>query len=156
MYKSAEEELAQLKTAVRYFIGLLEDGTLIGRYDTATRSEIAVALNHLLHKVESLPVQVPERLMQAAAVRAIIEAAEAYDKAARQETEEMVELHMRQVEAAATVRGHVLGVWEQVPSTNLEYQISCVNCGGFVYISHKNIYNLLLDSCERVHIGRDA
>lgn len=152
MQKSAEEALAQLKTAVSYFIGLLEDGTLIGRYDATTRSEIAMALTHLLHKVETLPANVPERLMQAAAVRAIIEAAEAYDKAAKLETEEAIALHMRQVEAAATVRGHVLGVWEQVPSTQLEYQISCLNCAGFVYISHKNIYNLLLDSCERVHI----
>jgi hypothetical protein len=150
--KSAEIELAQLKTAVNYLIGLLEDGSLIARYDKATRIELAVALNHLLHKVEDLPDAVPERLVQAAAVRAIIEASEGYYTAAQAELQENLELHMRQVEATASIHGHLLTAWEQVSGSDLEVQASCKTCGGFVYVSYSSTYNLLLDTCERVHV----
>jgi len=152
MNKPAEIELAQLKTAVNYLIGLLEDGSLIARYDKVTRVEIAVALNHLLHKVEDLPEAVPDRLVQAAAVRAIIEASEGYYAAAQAEMHENLELHMRQAEAAASIHGHILTAWEKVSGSDLEYQASCQVCGGFVYVSHSSTYNLLLDSCERIHV----
>lgn len=152
MSKPAEIELAQLKTAVKYMIGLLEDGSLIARYDKATRIEIAVALNHLLHKVEDLPEAVPDRLVQAAAVRAIIEASEGYYAAAQAEMQENLELHMRQAEATASIHGHILNDWEKVSGSDMEYQASCKMCGGFVYVSHSSTYNLLLDSCERVHV----
>ncbi|NJN55636.1 MAG: hypothetical protein HC804_13325 [Anaerolineae bacterium] len=152
MDKSAEIELAQLKTAVKYLIGLLEDGSLIARYDKATRIELAVALNHLLHKVEDLPDTVPDRLVQATAVRSIIEASEGYYAAAQAEWQENLELHMRQAEANASIHGHRLTDWEQVVGSDLEYQASCKSCGGFVYVSHASTYNLLLDTCERVHV----
>ncbi|MBX3060576.1 MAG: hypothetical protein KF770_29315 [Anaerolineae bacterium] len=152
MDKPAEIELAQLKTAVKYLIGLLEDGSLIARYDKATRIEIAVALNHLLHKVEDLPDAVPDRLVQAAAVRAIIEASEGYYAAAQAEMQENLELHMRQAEATASIHGHVLTDWERVSGSDMEFQASCKMCGGFVYVSHSSTYNLLLDSCERIHV----
>ena len=152
MEKPAEIELVQLKTAVKYLIGLLEDGSLIARYDKTTRIEIAVALNHLLHKVEDLPDAVPDRLVQAAAVRAIIEASEGYYAAAQAEMQESLELHMRQAEATASIHGHILTDWERVSGSDMEYQASCKMCGGFVYVSHSSTYNLLLDSCERIHV----
>lgn len=152
MSKPAEIELAQLKTAVSYLIGLLEDGSLIARYDKATRVEIAVALNHLLHKVEDLPDTVPDRLVQAAAVRAIIEASEGYYAAAQAEMQENLELHMRQAEANASIHGHILTAWEQVSGSDLEFQANCQMCGGFIYVSHSSTYNLLLDVCERIHV----
>jgi hypothetical protein len=152
MSKPAEIELSQLKTAVKYLIGLLEDGSLIARYDKTTRVEIAVALNHLLHKVEGLPDNVPDRLVQAAAVRAVIEASEGYYAAAQAEMQENLELHMRQAEAAASIHGHILSDWERVSGSDLEYQATCKTCGGFVYVSHTSTYNLLLDTCERIHV----
>lgn len=155
MSKSADVELAHLKTAIKYLIGLLEDGTLIARYDKATRVEIGIALNHLLHKVEDLPVNVPERLVQAAAVRSIIEASEGYYAAAQMEMQENLELHMRQAEAGASIHGHTLSEWERVSGSDLEYQATCKMCGGFVYVSHNSTYNLLLDMCERVHIAEE-
>lgn len=151
MSKPAEIELTQLKTAVQYLIGLLEDGSLVTRYDKHTREELGIALNHLLHKVEDLPDNVPERLVQAAAVRAVIEAAEGYYEAEQAELQENLELHMREAEAAASIHGHALTAWEQVAGSDLEYQATCKMCGGFVYVSHNSTYNLLLDTCERVH-----
>ena len=71
MTNSAETELKHLKTAVRYLIGLLEEGSLVPRYDEATRKEIGLVLQHLLHKVEGLPEGVPENLVQGTAVRAL-------------------------------------------------------------------------------------
>jgi len=152
MSKPAEIELAQLKMAISYLIGLLEDGSLIARYDKGTRVEIAVALNHLLHKVEGLPESVPDRLVQAAAVRAIIEASEGYYSAAQAEMQENLELHMRQAEANASIHGHILTDWEQVSGSDLEFQANCKTCGGFIYVSHSSTYNLLLDACERIHV----
>lgn len=152
MSKAADVELAQLKTAVKYLIGLLEDGSLIARYDKATRVEIAVALNHLLHKVNGLPDNVPDRLVQAAAVRAIIEASEGYYAAAHAEMQENLELHMHEAEAAASIHGHILTEWERVSGSDMEYQATCKLCGGFVYVSQNSTYNLLLDTCERMHL----
>ena len=62
------------------------------------------------------------------------------------------ELHMRQAEATASIHGHILTDWEMVSGSDLEYQASCKVCGGFVYVSHASTYNLLLDSCERIHV----
>ncbi|MCP4359073.1 MAG: hypothetical protein GY796_13745 [Chloroflexi bacterium] len=152
MSKPVEIELNQLKTAINYFIGLLEDGSLVYRYDRKTRKEIAIALNHLLHKVEGLPTNIPERLVQAAAVRAVIEAAEGYYEAEQAEMQENLELHMHKAEAAASIHGHILTPWEPVTGSDLEYQATCKGCGGFVYVSHTSTYNLLLESCERMHL----
>jgi len=104
-----------------------------------------------LHKVEGLPDEVPERLVQAAAVRAVIEAAEGYYEAEQAEMQENLELHMREAEAAASVHGHILRKWEAVAGSDLEYQATCKSCGGFVYVSHNSTYNLLLDACEIIH-----
>lgn len=148
MSKSAEIELAQLKTAVHYFVGLLEEGSLVKNYDSATRDEIAGVLELLVEKVEGLPDEVPENLVQAAVVRSIVGAAE---RLRRQESEDFFVRQMREAEAAASIHGHTLSDWEQVPGEEgVEYQAACQDCGGFIYVSLSGTYNLLLDSCERV------
>ncbi len=152
MTKPVNVEYEQLKLAINYLIGLLEDGSLVERYDKDTRLEIGIALNHLLHKVHDLPENVPDRLVQAAAVRAVIEAGEGYYEAEHAEQEEKLELNMREAEASASIHGHDLTEWDRVTGSDMEYQATCKMCGGFVYVSHSSTYNLLLDSCERIHI----
>lgn len=148
MDKSAEIELTQLKTAVHYFVGLLEEGSLVKNYDASTRDEIAVVLELLIEKVEGLPIEVPENLVQAAVVRSIVGAAE---RLRLQESEAFFSRQTREAEAVASIHGHTLSAWEQVSGEGgVEYQAACQDCGGFVYVSLSGIYNLLLDSCERV------
>lgn len=142
--------LKHLESALNYFIGLLEDGTLGPRYHEDTRKEIADALYHLLKKVDGLPDEVPDNLVQASAVRALVEAAESYNRIEQADREERLVLNMREEEAAASIHGHILTEWEQVSGSDMEYQASCTNCGSFVYVSHSSRYNLLLDICERV------
>lgn len=150
MANNPETELRHLKTAVLYLVGLLEEGSLMPRYDEATRKEIGVVLQHLLHKVEGLPDGVPENLVQSTAVRALVEAAAEHDDATKQEQADLLERHMAEAEAWASIHGHQLEEWEQVPGSEMEYQTSCQTCGGFIYISHNSSYNLLLETCERV------
>lgn len=150
MSDKVDIHLNHLESALNYFIGLLEDGELVPRYDEDTRKEIADALYHLLKKVADLPDDVPENLVQATAVRAIVEAQETFNKMAQADRAEQLSLNMREEEAAASIHGHVLTEWEAVSGSDMEYQASCRNCGGFVYVSHSSKYNLLLDSCERV------
>jgi len=150
--KAPENELTQLKTAVRYLIGLLEEGSLVMRYHKKTREEIAEVLRHLLQKVAGLPDEVPENLVQATAVRAIVEASDKYNHLQMSEKEEMLARYTREAEVNASIHGHRLGPWEQVPGSEMEYQATCLNCGGFVYVSHDSKYNLLLESCERIHL----
>jgi hypothetical protein len=150
MSESAEIQLQQLKTAIRYFVGLLEEGSLVPRYDRATRDEIAEVLRHLMMKVEGLPDGVPDNLVQATAVRAIIDAAEKYNAAAREEQNEHLQRNMRQLEVAASIHGHLLSEWQKLSGSAMEYQATCVHCGGFVYVSHDSTFNLLLETCERV------
>lgn len=148
--KPAEIELAQLKTAVHFLIGLLEEGTLVPRYHAQTREELAEVLDHLLQKVNGLPDNVPENLVQATAVRAIVEASEKHSQVEQSERQESLARHMREAETSASIHGHVLSPWEQVSGSDMEYQATCTACGGFIYVSHDSTYNLLLDSCERV------
>lgn len=150
MSNVAEVELAQLKEALRYLAGLLQEGSLVERYHKETREEIADVLWHLLSKVEGLPEGVPKRLVQAAAVRAVIAAADGRSVNAKEEKQEALFRHMREAEASASVRGHSLSEWEVVPGSDMERQASCAGCGGFVYVSHSSTYDLLLDDCERV------
>lgn len=150
MTNSPETELRHLKTAVRYLIGLLEEGSLVTRYDAETRQEIAVVLQHLLHKVEDLPDGVPDNLVQGTAVRALVEAAAEHDEAARQEQTVALERQMCEAEAWASIHGHQLEAWEPVTGSAMEYQIACKACGGFIYVSYNSSYNLLLETCERI------
>ena len=150
MSDKVDIHLKHLESALNYFIGLLEDGELVPRYHEDTRKEIADALYHLLKKVADLPDDVPENLVQASAVRAIVEAQESFAKFEQADRQEKLTLHMREEEAAASIHGHVLSEWEIVSGSDMEYQASCENCGGFVYVSHSSKYNLLLDTCERI------
>lgn len=150
MSNSAETELKHLKMAIRYLIGLLEEGSLVPRYDEGTRKEISVVLQHLLHKVEGLPEGVPDNLVQGTAVRALVEASSDHDDAAQQEQADTLERQMCEAEAWASIHGHQLEPWEQVTGSVMEYQTSCETCGGFIYVSHNSSYNLLLETCERV------
>lgn len=150
MSNPAEIELKNLKLAIRYLIGLLEEGSLVPRYDEATRREIGVVLQHLLHKVEDLPEGVPENLVLGTAVRALVEAAAEHDQATQQEHAAALERQMCEAEAWASIHGHQLEPWEQVSGFAMEYQTNCENCGGFIYVSHNSSYNLLLETCERI------
>lgn len=150
MDKPAEVELTQLKEALTYLVGLLQEGSLLERYHEETRDEIADVLWHLMAKVEGLPEGVPKRLVQAAAVRAVIEATEKRSEGEKEEKQAMLARHMREAEASASIRGHSLSEWELVPGSDMEYQATCAGCGGFVYVSHSSTYDLLLDDCERI------
>ncbi|MFO7683576.1 MAG: hypothetical protein R6X34_26380 [Chloroflexota bacterium] len=148
MSKPAEIELMHLKKAIRYLVGLLEEGSLVTNYDTNTRIEIAEVLDLMADKVEDLPEEVPDNLVQAAVVRAIVGAAERLRK---QETAVFFSRQMREAEAIASIHGHMLSGWEQVASDEgVEFQAACKECGGFIYVTRSGAYNLLLDSCERV------
>ncbi len=149
MSKSAEVELTQLKHAISYLVGLLEEGSLVDRYDKNTREEIASVLQMLVSKVADLPDTIPEHLVQAATVRSIIAAKEKHAEIHLSEEEENLARHMREIEAAASIQGHTLGEWERVSGSKLEYQATCRDCDGLVYISHASTYNLLIDGCVR-------
>jgi hypothetical protein len=151
MSKPAEVELAQLKTALNYLVGLLEEGSLVERYDKNTREEIATVLQLTLTKVADLPDGVPENLVQAAAVRAIIGASEKFTQIEQAAQKEHLARQMREIEASASINGHSLGSWEQVAGSDLEYQATCSICGGFVYISKSSSYDLLTDQCNRLN-----
>jgi len=145
---SVEVKKMQLETAVHYLAGLLEEGSLVQQYDQNTRREIAEVLELMLTKVGGLPENVPDNLVHAAVVRAIVGAAENLHVG---EKEVFLNRQMREVEAFASIHGHVLSNWEPVSGEQgVEYQASCQECGGFVYVSLSGTYNLLLDSCERV------
>jgi hypothetical protein len=150
MTKSVETELKHLKMAVRYLIGLLKEGSLVPRYEAETRMEIGMVLQHLIHKVEGLPDNVPENLVQGTAVRALVEAAAKHDEATQHEQSELLEQQMCEAEAWASIHGHRLEPWEQVAGSVMEYQTACESCGGFVYVNHNSSYNLLLETCERI------
>ena len=151
MTTSAEVKRTQLGTAVYYLAGLLEEGSLVPQYDPNTRQEIAEVLELMLAKVGGLPENVPDNLVQAAVVRAIVGAAENLHMDEALEKEVFLNRQMREVEAFASIHGHVLTGWEPVSGEEgVEYQVSCQECGGFVYVSLSGTYNLLLDSCERL------
>ena len=83
--------------------------------------------------------------------RAIVGAAENLHVDEALEKEVFLNRQMREVEAFASIHGHVLTGWEPVSGEEgVEYQVSCQECGGFVYVSLSGTYNLLLDSCERL------
>ena len=143
-------KLEQLKSALHYLVSLLEEGSLVERYDQNTREEMASVLRLLVEKVDDLPLGVPDNLVHATAVRAIIGASEKSNLAALANRREKLERNQRQVEASASIQGHLLSQWEQVKGSELEFQATCRVCGGFVYVSDSSVYNLLLDDCQRI------
>jgi hypothetical protein len=143
-------KLEQLKNALHYLVSLLEEGSLVERYDRDTREEIASVLRLLVEKVDDLPLGVPDNLVHATAVRAIIGASEKSNLAELANRREKLERNQREVEASASIQGHMLGQWEPVKGSEMEFQATCQVCGGFVYVSDASVYNLLLDDCQRL------
>ena len=150
MSEPNEAKLEQFKTALHYLVSLLEEGSLVERYHRETREELAIVLRLLLEKVNDLPLNVPEHLVQAAAVRAIIGASEKTNLAELEAKQEKLGRNQREVEASASIQGHLLSDWEQVQGSQMEFQAACQVCGGFVYVSDQSVYNLLLDDCQRL------
>jgi hypothetical protein len=143
-------KLEQLKYSLHYLVSLLEEGSLVERYDRDTREEIADVIRLLVEKVDDLPLGVPENLVKATAVRAIIGASEKSNLAELADRRAKLERHQREVEASASIQGHLLGEWEPVKGSEMEIQATCQVCGGFVYVSDASVYNLLLDDCQRM------
>lgn len=150
MNQPDQAKLGQLKYSLHYLVSLLEEGSLVERYDRDTREEIADVIRLLVEKVDDLPLGVPENLVKATAVRAIIGASERSNLAEMAGRREKLERHQREVEASASIQGHTLGEWEPVKGSELEVQATCQVCGGFVYVSDASVYNLLLDDCQRM------
>lgn len=150
MSESDLAKLEQLRSALHFLVSLLEEGSLVERYEKDTREEIAGVLRLLVEKVDDLPLEVPSNLVHAAAVRAIIGASEKSHLAEVADRREKLERNQREVEASASIQGHVLGEWEQVKGSEMEHQATCQVCGGFVYVSDNSVYNLLLDDCQRL------
>lgn len=149
MSNSAEIELTYLKDAINYLAAFLEEGSLVeDRYDKTTREAIALVLGQLVQKVEGLPEGVPPHLVQAVAVRAIIGASDQMTQAGRAELSEELKRRMRDAEAAASVKGCQLSEWELVSDVEMEYQATCTKCGGFVYVSPEDTFDLLPPECS--------
>ncbi len=150
MDQTEQTKLAQLELALHYLVSVLEEGSLVERYDKETRESLADVLRLLVEKVNDLPLNVPDNLVQATAVRSIIGASEQANMAEMASRREQLERRQREVEASASIQGHLLGDWEQVKGSDMEFQATCQVCGGFVYVSDNSVYNLLLDICQRL------
>lgn len=144
-----EMKLAQMVTAVSYLADVLEEGSLVERYDAATREEMALVLRLLLEKVGSLPQETPSHLVQAAAVRAIIAASEEMAAAARQQTLDRMEKLMREATTAAALQGHSLGEWAPTAAGDMRYMAACQVCRGVLYVNEEKLYSLLPEICKK-------
>ncbi len=145
--KPVEKELAQLQTAVSYLADVLEEGSLVRQYDVDTREALALVLRLLLRKVTDLPAGTPPHLVQAAAVRAIVGAAEETAVLARQEKMALLDRHMREAAVSATLQGHSLGPWQSAEEDNMQVMAVCQDCGGVVYVGQSEIFSLLPENC---------
>lgn len=131
-----------LKTAVSYLASVLDEGSLVPHYDQSTRREIAAALTALVEKVDHLPDNTPEHLVQATAVRAIIHAQE---QIAQHKTGGNLEDNKRKAELAFSVLGHHLGDWQT--NDGDEYESICVHCQGIAYANISGFYGFKLKKC---------
>lgn len=132
-----------LKTAVSYLASVLDEGSLVPHYDEGTRREIAAVLTNLLEKVDHLPDGTPEHLVQATAVRAIIQAQEQIEQ---NKTIGDPEANKRKAELAFSVQGHRLGDWQT--NDGKEYEAICEYCQGVVYANASGYYGFQLKSYE--------
>lgn len=131
----------QLRISINFLSAMLEEGTLVARYDDNTREEIADVLRILLDKVEGLPSGVPKPLVEATAVRAIVDASEQYRQSEEEQKRTMIEKRMREAEMMARLKGFSLTKWEQIGTW--EYQISGCDGEGFIYVTPDSTYDLL-------------
>lgn len=151
MEKTADIELKQLKTAMAYLAGLLEEGSLVAQCAQRDRIILAQTLDQMLEKVAGLPAETPDHLVRAVALRALISAQE---QAAQPATNtDLGQRHsqsrMREAEVTATLQGHQLGSWETAEG-DFEFAAKCIFCEGFVYVSPDTTYNLLSETCSRL------
>lgn len=131
-----------LKTAVSYLASVLDEGSLLPRYDEATRREIAIVLTDLLEKVDHLPAHTPEHLVQATAVRAIIHAQERIEQ---NKATGDPEANKQKAELAFSVQGHHLGEWQT--NDGKEYEAICTHCQGIAYANANGFYGFQLKNC---------
>ncbi len=137
-----KQEQTDIATAVSYLSWVLEEGSLVPRYDEVTRREIAVVLTNLLEKVSNLPDGTPEHLVQATAVRAIIQAQE---QSGQEQRTGDPESNRRKAELAFGVQGHLLGEWHT--DDGQEYEAVCAHCQGVVYANAGGFYGFRLRDC---------
>jgi hypothetical protein len=150
MNKTAEIELRQLKTALTYLAGLLDEGSLVKEYNAQERQAMAHVLDLLLTRVANLPAETPHYLVQATAVQALASADEQRLEGDPGERDARRQSRMREVEIAADLRGHQLDPWQQVNQSDMEFGAKCKFCEGFVYVSYDTTYNLLAETCSRL------
>lgn len=141
MSKSGDEKYEQLKTAVSFLSAMLEEGSLVARYQKETREEIADVLRIVVEKVEGLPEGCPQQLVESVAVRAIVDASEIFRRDEESIKRNKIEKRMREAEMAARLKGLELNQWEQIGAW--EYQSSCEGTEGFVYVTPESTYDLL-------------
>ncbi len=151
MSKPAEIELAQLKAAVDYLASVFEEGSLAAQYDPTMRAQVADILRLLLKKVSDLPEGIPEHLVQAAAVRALIGATDERVEALYNEDSEKLRHNMHQARVAATLQGHTLGPWQprSDPGVDQEFFAVCQGCGGIVNVNPHSTTDLMTDHAAR-------
>ena len=136
-----DERYEQLKTSLNFLSDMLEEGSLVTRYQRETREELAQVLRLLVEKVEGLPEGVPKQLVESTAVRAIIDASEKYRQSEDDEKRQKIEKRMREAEMAARLKGLELAEWEQIGAW--EFQSSDKDGEGFVYVTPESTFDLL-------------
>lgn len=150
MAKSPEVGLEQLQTAVAYLAWVFEEGSLVAHYDEALRRELSYILNTLLEKVDGLPDEIPRHLVQAAAVRAIVSAADKMNEGDVDTSHADLEQNMRKAELKVGVQGHTLSDWQPTSTADgeMEYEATCKYCGGVVYANQLSFYTFMTDDCD--------
>ena len=138
-----DNKAGQLQTAVSYLSAVLDEGSLVPRYDAATRREIAIVLLSLLEKVDNLPDGTPEHLVQATAVRAIIHAQEQVEQHL---VTGDVESNKHKAELAFAMQGHQFGTWHT--NDGEEYEATCIHCQGVAYANASGFYGFRLQECN--------
>lgn len=131
----------QLKASILFLSAMLEEGSLVARYQKETREEIGDVLRLLIEKVDGLPSGVPQQLVEATAVRAIIDASEKYRQSEDDIKSQKIEKRMREAEMAARLKGLELSQWEQIGQW--EFQSSAKEGEGFVYVTPDSTFDLL-------------
>lgn len=147
--ENQDERFEQLKSSILFFSAMLEEGSLVARYQRETREEIAEVLRLLIDKVDGLPGGVPQQLVEATAVRAIIDASEKYRKSENDDKRQKIERRMREAEMAARLKGLELNEWEQIGQW--EFQSTGRDGEGFVYVTPDSTFDLLGINEDLVH-----
>ncbi len=141
MSEQTNSQYNQLKTSLTFLSAMLEEGSLVRRYHKETREEFADVIRILIEKVEGLPEGCPHQLIESTAVRAIIDASEEYRKEEDTVKRKQIEKRMREAEMSARIKGFELNEWEQIGAW--EYQSSCKEAEGFVYVTPESTYDLI-------------